>query len=65
MTDNKKEQLKAAKKLKKEALKVLEELTNKIALTDSKNPETVNWAVCGDLGFVCKQLNEVNRFFQN
>ena len=65
MTDNKKNQIKSATKLKKEILKTIEELTNKVALTETKNPEKVNWAVVGDLGHVCKELNELNRFFQS
>lgn len=65
MTDNKKNQIKTATQLKKEILKTIEELTNKVALTETKNPEKVNWAVVGDLGKVLADVKEANDFFQS
>ena len=65
MTDNKKNQIKTATQLKKEILQTLEELTNKVALTETKNPEKVNWAVVGDLGRVSILVKEANDFFQS
>mgnify|MGYP005754791273 CR=1 FL=1 len=65
MTDNKKNQIKTATQLKKEILKTIEELTNKVALTETKNPEEVDWAVVGDLGRVSLLVKEANDFFKS
>ena len=65
MTDNKKNQIKTATQLKKEILQTLEELTNKVALTETKNPEKVNWAIVGDLGKVHGDVKEANDFFKS